>query len=69
MRERHKRIDTIAREVMCCCLGRHNLSVQGRIERHIGMKVNMIIKRDTEAREDDKEGLIMELDDKSKCAA
>eukprot|EP00957_Ditylum_brightwellii_P126049 9609647-Ditylum_brightwellii.AAC.1 len=36
------------------------------MEQHIGMKINMIIKRDPEAREDDKEGLIMELDDKSK---
>ena len=26
MRERRKRIDIMAREVMCCCLGRDNLS-------------------------------------------
>ena len=99
MRERWKRIDIMAREVMCCCLGRDNLSgevsmkdyiygnidlasdilnflsaVQGRIERHMGLKTNMMIQRDTETRDDDDDdddddGLVKEADEKSKQAA
>eukprot|EP00957_Ditylum_brightwellii_P045659 3464668-Ditylum_brightwellii.AAC.1 len=69
MQERRKRIDMMAREVICCCLGRDNLSVHGRIEMHMGLKINMMIQRDTEARDDNDDGLLKEADEKSKQAA
>eukprot|EP00957_Ditylum_brightwellii_P047170 3582129-Ditylum_brightwellii.AAC.1 len=73
MRERQKRIDMMAREVMCCYLGRDNLSgghSAWKIERHTGLKINMMIQRDTESRDDDDDdGLTKEADEKSKQAA
>eukprot|EP00957_Ditylum_brightwellii_P008674 658443-Ditylum_brightwellii.AAC.1 len=95
MRERQKRIDMMAKEVKCCCLGRDNLSgevsmkdsvygsidlasdildflstVHGRIEGHMGLKINIMIQRDTEVRDDnDDDGLTKEADEKAKKAA
>eukprot|EP00957_Ditylum_brightwellii_P184262 14034819-Ditylum_brightwellii.AAC.1 len=38
-------------------------AVKNRIEQLSGVKMNMMICRNTEAREDDTEGLVSELDD------
>eukprot|EP00957_Ditylum_brightwellii_P115030 8773941-Ditylum_brightwellii.AAC.1 len=51
-----KRANKVAMEVMCCCLVRKNLD-KNWIEQLCGVKMSMMMCRDTEAREDDTEGL------------
>ena len=80
MRQRQKRVNEVAMEIMCCCVVREDLDkvsikesikknilmvsdvmnflsgIQNRIEQLSVVKMNMIIHRDTEAREDDTQG-------------
>eukprot|EP00957_Ditylum_brightwellii_P064964 4928369-Ditylum_brightwellii.AAC.1 len=43
--------------------------VENKIEQFNGVKMNMMVHRDTEAREDNAEGLVSELDDDTMKAA
>eukprot|EP00957_Ditylum_brightwellii_P050835 3854782-Ditylum_brightwellii.AAC.1 len=65
MRQRQKRINEMAMEVMCCCLVKEDVG-KYRVEQDSGVKMNMMIHQDTEARDDDAEGLISELDENTK---
>eukprot|EP00957_Ditylum_brightwellii_P144806 11029605-Ditylum_brightwellii.AAC.1 len=45
------------------------IAVQYRIQRYCGVKLNMMIQRDAEARDDDADGLVGEMDNDKKKAA
>eukprot|EP00957_Ditylum_brightwellii_P089830 6841148-Ditylum_brightwellii.AAC.1 len=93
MRQRWKRVNEMAMEIMSSCLVRKDLdkvsmkesmekkigkalnimnflsAVKNRIEQISEVKMNIMIHRNTEAREDDTEGLVSELDDEKMKAA
>eukprot|EP00957_Ditylum_brightwellii_P044962 3410487-Ditylum_brightwellii.AAC.1 len=68
MRERQRQIDAMAIEVMSSCLKIDEFVGEERVQKYMGIQFNMMIQRDTEPRDNDRYGLVSDIDERTKKA-